>query len=807
MKVAEPGKQRFRSWSFVTRIVGLSFVLLLLVQAAVFAVVRATIESNAREELSQSLTLDERIWMRMLAQNAERLRQGVSMLETDNNFRAVVASRDADAIRVALESQGGRIGASVSALLDTSFALKVSSAGSEQAIALGMAALTAKAAPGQSTASQGVELVAIEGFPFQFVLAPVRSSTTTLGWVMMGFPVTQELVDEFHSLVGVHMAVLSNRPGSSEQLVLSTLPLSYTPALMAIAAGDREIRVEDGLLLARRISIPTIGGETHVVLLRSIDSMIVPYRSLQWRLGAITLVGALVFGIGMALTARRLTTPLRALIAGAGRLGRGEYGQAIGYTRRRDEIGALARSFDQMRVSISEQQIEVRRLAFEDRLTGLPNRVSFREAVYQRIASIRAAGQEAIALDTPPGFAVLTLDLDRFKHVNDVMGYAFGDKLLVAVAGLLAGTIARPQDTLGRLGGNAFALLLPDASEAFALETAHRVMLSFEKPLALLDQTVDLSAGIGLALWPQDAGEVDTLLSRSEMAMYVAKRSTAGIVRYDPALDSASAQNLSLLTELRQAVGGGELRAFLQPKIRLSDGQVTSAEVLVRWLHPRRGLVPPMDFIPFAEQTGFIRHITGWVMAESVRLWHTFQVEGREPLKLSVNLSTRDLIDVEFARGLPALLARHAVPASGFCLEITESAIMEDPKKSEATLNRLAEQGFRLSIDDFGTGYSSLAYLKRLPVNELKIDKSFVFGMRADNDDATIVRSTIELAHNLGLSVVAEGVETGWLYERLSQLGCNEAQGYFIARPMPADEFANWLIDWPKDRLNRFVSG
>jgi EAL domain-containing protein (putative c-di-GMP-specific phosphodiesterase class I) len=273
--------------------------------------------------------------------------------------------------------------------------------------------------------------------------------------------------------------------------------------------------------------------------------------------------------------------------------------------------------------------------------------------------------------------------------------------------------------------------------------------------------------------------------------MYAAKRKLSGAVRYDASIDSSSAQTLSLLTELRHAVEHNELRLYLQPKVSLHGQSGWAAEALVRWQHPQRGLVPPMEFIPFAEQTGFVRQLTLWVFEEAARFLAQVHARGNV-LRVSVNLSTRDLLDPELSLRLGAILARHGVAASAFCLEITESAIMDDPQRAEAMLNRLSEQGFKLSIDDFGTGYSSLAYLKRLPVDELKIDKSFVMGMEAGEDDAMIVRSTIDLAHNLGLTVVAEGVETAAILERLRALACDEAQGYHISRPVPAQDFLAW---------------
>jgi EAL domain-containing protein (putative c-di-GMP-specific phosphodiesterase class I) len=277
--------------------------------------------------------------------------------------------------------------------------------------------------------------------------------------------------------------------------------------------------------------------------------------------------------------------------------------------------------------------------------------------------------------------------------------------------------------------------------------------------------------------------------------MYSAKRRGEGPMLYDPSIDAASSQTLSLLSELRHALDHHELRLYLQPKLALDSARLVGAEALLRWQHPVRGLLPPMEFIPFAEQTGFIRMLTMWVFEESARMWRVLN-EGGVRIVVSVNLSTRDLLDVELPQKFEALLIKHIVPAEAFCLEITESAIMDDPQRAMATLERLSSLGFRLSIDDFGTGYSSLAYLKRLPVDELKIDKSFVLNMAKDTDDARIVRSTIDLAHGLGLTVVAEGVENAQAWDLLRDLSCDEAQGFHMSRPIPAHEFAHWASGW-----------
>ncbi|MDP9123921.1 MAG: GGDEF domain-containing phosphodiesterase, partial [Pseudomonadota bacterium] len=332
-----------------------------------------------------------------------------------------------------------------------------------------------------------------------------------------------------------------------------------------------------------------------------------------------------------------------------------------------------------------------------------------------------------------------------------------------------------------------------------AQAVALRIEQALEQPLVIGEHKVDMGAGIGIACWPQHADDDDTLLVRAEMAMYAAKQRSNGPVTYDPAIDATSAQTLTLISELRQAVDRNELRLYLQPKLALDDRRVVGAEALVRWQHPQRGLVPPAHFIPFAEQTGFIRILTMWVFEEAARHWQTLADEGLQ-LRLSVNLSTRDLLDLDLPQKFASLLARHGVPAAAFCLEITESAIMDDPQRALATLDALSAMGFKLSIDDFGTGYSSLAYLKRLPVDELKIDQSFVRNMQSDRDDEMIVRSTIDLAHNLGIMVVAEGVETAAAWNLLRDLKCDQAQGYHMGRPMPVTEFSAWSTSWDMRR-------
>ena len=763
--------------SLILKLVGVSILLLLIVQAAGFAVVHVGIDRNARLQLARELDNDERVWLRLLEQNAERLRQGSALLAADYGFRSAVSSDDQPTIQSALENHGARIGAAATALLDTRLALRAASLAPELPQ---MPAELPQVVQALAAQPQGSQVAVIAGRPYQFVMVPLRAPLV-IGWVLMGFPVGQPLAEEMRQLLGVDVAVRV-QAGASTTLPVATLPAPVQARLLQPGALPQELQDDTQTLLVRARALPAVGGEVHTLLLRSVDTVVGPLRQLQLLLAVITGVGVLLFALGNGAMARRLTTPLRSLLAATRRLAGGDYSEPLRHTGRSDEIGDLARSFDGMRLEIARQQAEVRDLAYRDRLTGLPNRERFRQAVVQAIAAQRPLGQP---------MAVLLMDLDRFKHVNDVLGYAFGDRLLQAVAQRLLPHAAQAQDLVARVGGNEFALLLHGADPTRALKAAQAIVQAFEAPLELDEQTVDLSAAMGIACWPGDAADADTLLNRAEIAMYAAKRRLSVVQLYDPALDSSSAQTLTLLGDLRRAVEQGELRLFLQPKVALQGSHTLAAEALVRWQHPQRGLVPPMQFIPFAEQTGFVRQLTLWVFEAAAR-WQAQPSARALGVRVSVNLSTRDLLDPELSQRLEDILQRHGVAATAFCLEITESAIMDDPQRAEAMLNRLAQQGFRLSIDDFGTGYSSLAYLRRLPVQELKIDKSFVMGMQTAEGDALIVRSTIDLAHNLGLSVVAEGVESADILEHLRSLQCDEAQGYHISRPLPLDDYLAW---------------
>jgi diguanylate cyclase (GGDEF)-like protein len=787
--------------SIGARIITFSLALLFLIQIASFSAIRASLGQHARSALPEQLLTGERVLMSLLEQNAQKLSEGARLLAADYGFRSAVQSNDAETIASVLSNHGARIGATEAALLGTDFTLRAASGSDTR----DLAALAARLAPQAARGGSASEIALLGGTPHQVVLVPMKAPVV-VGWVLMGFPLDTRLTTDMRALSALNLTLLvRSAAGAPWTPVLTSLPSAMADAFAhqpwSVASPDAATVMHDVVVEQETYGVhtkwltPDVAGPAVLALVSlSIDDAVRPPRDLQIGLAVITALGLIAFLIGAIVATNHVTTPLRALSTAADRLGSGDYGAPIHGLARHDEMGHLARAFNQMRASVGEKQEQILKLAYWDALTGLPNRVQFRDAVRDAIAAAQAQPEGSGAT-----IAVIMLDLDRFKHVNDVLGYRVGDLLLGRVGERLSQQMVRGGDLVARLGGDEFAVLLRNGDASLAESVAARIGAAFDEPLKLEEHTVDMGAGIGMACWPQHAADADILLSRAEVAMYAAKRRTQGPLMYDASFDAASAQTLSLLTELRQAVERGELRLYLQPKLSLDSGKVSGAEALVRWAHPTRGLVPPMDFIPFAEQTGFIRTLTMLVFEEAARHWLALHAEGM-PLTLSVNLSTRDLLDPDLPQKFDALLVKHRVPAEAYCLEITESAIMDDPARALATLNKLSGLGFKLSIDDFGTGYSSLAYLKRLPVDELKIDKSFVMSMEKDLDDAKIVRSTIDLAHNLGLTVVAEGVENVKAWEMLRELECDEAQGYHMGKPMPAADFVTWSAAWMAKR-------
>jgi diguanylate cyclase (GGDEF)-like protein/PAS domain S-box-containing protein len=444
-------------------------------------------------------------------------------------------------------------------------------------------------------------------------------------------------------------------------------------------------------------------------------------------------------------------------------------------------------------VTATKHQVtSLRHQATHDALTGLPNRTLLFEALEKCIDGARNSGSM---------LALLLMDLDRFKEVNDTFGHHFGDALLKQVSFRLQNQM-RGSDVVARLGGDEFAVVLPSSADAHSTAiTARRILNTLEQPFVVEGQVLEVGASIGIALYPEHGTDARTLLRRADVAMYTAKQKQSGYSFHLEDSEARSADQLSLVVELRGAIERNELELYYQPKLHMRTGIMTRCEVLMRWNHPRRGLLAPDAFIPVAERTGVIRSMTDWLLDHALEQCSRWQQAGA-PIHMAINISAKSLLDQSLPQKVQGALARWHVDPRFLKIEITESSIMADPAHALAILSMLQSMGVRLSVDDFGTGYSSLTHLRELPIDEIKIDKSFVMGMATSDADAAIVRTVIDLAHNLGKQVCAEGVEDETAWQKLHDLGCDLAQGFWIARPMPAEELMQWLVrtSWGLER-------
>jgi len=447
------------------------------------------------------------------------------------------------------------------------------------------------------------------------------------------------------------------------------------------------------------------------------------------------------------------------------------------------ETKNLISAFKEMRHQIHSRQQELEYHALHDSLTGLANRKLLIDRLEQ---SIHNAKQEQSS------FSILIMDLDQFKEVNDTLGHSVGDKLLQQVANRLV-YLLREVDIIVRLGGDEFAVLLTTAQENHASLIAKKILNEFNNVFTVNNTPLYIGISIGISVFPQHGMTAQILQQRADVAMYVAKRNKSGFEIYNQKYDEYSVGKLSLISDLRNALDQNQFIMEYQPVINIKTGAVISAEALLRWNHPVRGKVFPDDIIPAAEQTGLINPITYWIIDTTAKYNKKLKSQGID-IKIAINLSVYNLQDENFVENIIAIFNKNEIPASNFIMEITESVMMTNPKKSIDVLNRLDELGIEIAVDDFGTGYSSLAYLKRLPLSKLKIDKSFIMDMIDDDNDAMIVRSTIDLAHNLGMQVIAEGIEEEEMLNLLDILRCDFGQGYFISRPISADNFEQWII-------------
>ncbi len=773
--------------SLGTRLVLFFVALLVLVQGlSAFLVIQAN-SQIARQTMDQELEQGERVFRKLLSQNQARLEQGVAILSSDFAFRQAIASNDTGTIVSVLRNHGARLGATVMTLASLDNTVRVDTLDPARAGKTFAPADIIKLAEADGRASS---IVIRDGKLYQLVVVPVLAPEP-MAWVGLAFEVDDRVAKELNELTGLEVTFASRMGDSGWKLHASTLALPLRTSLLATLSGEAGLspRVHDleiaGDEYETRVTRLESRPETSIVaiLQKPLEVGLAPFRAISSSFFWLTLAGLSMLVAGSLVIARSITRPVLRLAEAANRVQQGDYTRHVD-VEHKDEIGQLAVSFNHMLDGIVSREREILRLAYEDGLTGLPNRAMFNEQLGQSVRTAKRSTQP---------LAVLVFDMDRFKAINDTLGHPVGDQALREV-GMRVRKALRDSDVVARLGGDEFAVLLTTGgTEHAARVVAGKITKALEEPLVIDGQTMDMAASIGIARFPEHGEDPSALMRAADVAMYEAKRTKSGYSVYDPAHDERRQEFLTLLGELRRAVDAGELVLHYQPKMALEEGRVTGVEALVRWRHPQRGFINPDQFIPFAEQTGYISAITRWVLNRAIEQCGVWERTGLR-IRMAVNISARDLqMGDTLVQDVTAALTAAELPAGMLTLEITESALMADPGAAQSTLRKLRDLGVGTSIDDYGTGYSSLAYIKQLAVNELKIDRAFVAGMEADRKNAAIVRSTIELGHNLGLTVVAEGVETDHELAELRRFGCDSAQGFYFARPMPAAAFERWL--------------
>jgi len=781
--------------SLQTRIIALFLLLMIVGQIVGFVLINTIGLAAAHKTVEADLAIGTRELHRLLEQDAQRLVQGARLLTSDYAFREAVATRDRATIASVLANHGKRIDAALMMLIGLDQIVVADTLDVATGRPFMFAGLVEKAEAKQQAAA----MVVVDGNLYQLVVLPVMAPLP-VAWVAVGVRVSDALAQDLRYLTGLQVSFLTKGADDPWKIQASTLSepdrrlLLDGTAEQRLGADDAEGQIADNdTAVTRALNLSAQSGQRIVVVLQKpLAVALEPFRRLQRQLTVVSLIVIVVSIVAIVAIARGIARPVRELAHVARSIAAGDYSM-VPPPARPDEIGDLAAAFRAMQDGIAAREAQITDLAYRDALTGLPNRALYTDRLDQSIA---------VAGRTGAPVAVLLMDLDHFKYVNDTLGHPIGDLLLREVTGRLQAVVRRATDTVARLGGDEFAILLPGDRATDARRVAESILRVLEAPMTLEGHVVDIGASIGVASFPEHGSESSQLMRHADVAMYAAKRGNLGVAVWDASYDQHGVERLSLLSDLRKAVDGDELVLMYQPKVplRATDGHFV--EALIRWQHPTRGLVPPVEFIPFAEQTGYIRAITQWVLGSAIAQCATWRKDGL-PMNVSVNISARDLMDLELPDRFAALLERERCESQWIALEITESAILDDPGRAIRNLERLNAIGCKLAIDDYGTGYSSLAYLGRLPVHELKIDKSFVTGMARDPCDAIIVRSTIDLGHNMGLAVVAEGVEDEGTFEQLRVLGCDTAQGYWLSRPLTARDVADWVrnSEWTRPGL------
>jgi diguanylate cyclase (GGDEF)-like protein len=764
--------------TFRARILLLLLTIVIVTQVATMLALLVQTNRKGQDLARQELRNAGHVLDALMQTRAEQLRDAVRVLASDYGFKEAVTFGETATVRSALENSAKRIHADVAALLDLDGAvITATDLDLMQGSSSGLRALVATPqGPGPTFRYE-----TLGGVSYLLVLTPV-SAPTPVAVAVMGFALDRQLAASLTELLGVQV-LFYDIDANAERAIVSHRETPTVASLQRAFVGigpsmsePRVINVDDVAYMTWVQPVPAGNGSLRVVLQKPMQEALAPFTELRTVILMVAAIALLIAVPVAHIFARRASRPLDALVEAARRIEVGNYDEPVRLTGVR-EFSRVAATLDSMRQRIAEREARIRYQATHDALTGLPNRLYAAERI------------EALLKPATPGSArlgLLLIDIKDFERISASLGQSVSDEVLKEIARRLQHRAGQTM-TVARSGVAEFLVAIPDADRSIARNFATQMLESVRSGLIREEVPITLDAHVGLVLCPDHGHNSADLLQRLDSALYDARESNTAIIEYRPGRDEDRRRQFAILGDLRRAAADYGLSLHYQPKVSMQTHQVVSLEALIRWRHPTHGSIAPAEFIPLAERTGNVIMLTSWVLKTAVRQMRDWQAIGFDP-DISVNLSAADLLDPE----LPALVLGHLrrldVPPGKLVLEITESAIMREIARAVRVMEELRHHGIRFSIDDFGTGYSSLAQFKRLPVDEIKIDKSFVLDLKRDSDDEVIVRSIVDLGHNFGVKVVAEGVETPESWDMLNRLGCDLAQGYLISRPVPGTE-------------------
>jgi diguanylate cyclase (GGDEF)-like protein len=767
-----------KQFSFKHKVLILALGVVLASQLLTLFPVLDAIRRDVDERARQTVALAGVLFDEYMSNRADQLLTTVNVLVSDYGFKQAVASGDRPTIRSALVNHAGRVRATVAVLLDLDGGVIVSST---DAALGGYGSGFTPLPQGASLESVSHRVVYLGGVPYQTVTVPLRAPVT-VAWVMLGFPIDDALAAHLEGLTGLAVSFVRFN-GAAPQMLVSTLPRGdYGAATAGLAPGSYEPQrtgdAQSGFLSLLRPFLNN-ASDVHVALQLSMEEATASYRNIRGLLLLITSLSlALAIG-GSFWLAKTVTRPVQNLVAAARRMREGVYTEEIA-VQSSDELGELADSFNAMQQAIADRERHIFHQAHHDSLSGLPNRELLLSQLRQ-------------ALERASTMSVVSFALDRFDGIVSSLGHRAGDEAVKLAAGVLRARVSEGQ-VLGHLGGQEFVIGLPGYDTQAAAQWAEYQAAQLRAGVRVDGANISLQTTAGIACYPEHSRDPAELCRRASSARMeaLAKHETSAVYRLGQ--EDKSLRLIRIVGDFPLALERDELRVAFQPKVDCRSRELYGAEALVRWQHPELGLLMPDAFVPAIEQAGGIAHLSRWVLREAVRRTAAWRSQGLR-MSMAVNISVDDLVDEYLPYYLLDLVKQNGVPPGSVTLEVTESAMMHNVHKSLAVVTCIHELGFRISVDDFGTGQSALAQLKRLPVDELKIDRSFVSGLQ-DRKDEAIVRTTIDLAHQLGLTVVAEGVEDAETLDKLAAFGCEYAQGYHIGKPLAPQDFLGWLAQW-----------